>query len=138
MNLTKHFTLEEMTKSSTADRLHIANTPGPYETENLGILCREILEPLRNQACQPITVNSAYRCKKLNKAIGGVSNSYHIMGMAADIHCETDKQANAYANILIQLPLTDLVLIEFTRSSIWIHVQWSHNPRHKINRHYNA
>lgn len=138
MNLTEHFSLEEMTYSSTAVKLKIANMPGPHEVENLGILCRDVLEPARLVYNKPIKINSGYRCLKLNRAVGGVSNSYHVMGMAADIHCDGEEDANRLANILMRMPRTDLVLIEFTRQNIWIHVQWSKSPRHLINRHYNA
>lgn len=83
--LSKNFTLEEMTNSPTAKRLKIDNTPNAKELANLKALCQNVLQPIRDKRGSAITVNSGFRCDKLNKAVGGAKNSQHRLGQAADI-----------------------------------------------------
>ena len=90
MNITKNFTLEELTASSTAKRLKIDNSPNEQIKKNLKQLCEKILQPLRDAFGQPIIVGSGYRCPALNKAVGGVANSDHMFGCAADIKTVSD------------------------------------------------
>lgn len=85
MNLTPNFTLEELTASSTADRLKIPNVPDEQHVKNLRRLCQEILQPVRDAYGKPISVTSGYRCPALNKAVKGVATSQHLTGEAADI-----------------------------------------------------
>ena len=61
MQLSKHFSLKEMTKSMTAQRRGIDNTPGAGEIKSLGDLCYEVLEPLRAHFSKPVTITSGYR-----------------------------------------------------------------------------
>lgn len=142
MQLSENFTLEEMTRSETARKLRILNTPPAQEMKNLQILCQQVLEPARKIVGRPLIITSGYRCKQLNKAVGGVANSYHIQGRAADIlvNGEDDdaklRQSRDLANALNLQPLTDLVLCEYSPYSMWVHVQWSSKPRHKVNLHY--
>lgn len=132
MNLSKNFTLEEMTASKTAAKRHIDNTPNVTETEHLRTLCREVLQPLRNAIGSPIIITSGYRCRALNKAVGGAPLSYHCMGMAADIHLATSKMATVYAKILLHQEKTDLVIHEIKGKAEWLHVQYSNAPRHRF------
>lgn len=90
MELSNNFTLEELTKSTTAKRLNINNEPTREITSNLLELCNKILQPIRNKYGKPIIVSSGYRCPKLNKAVGGASNSQHTLGEAVDIHTISD------------------------------------------------
>ena len=90
MQLSKNFTLEEMTKSATAQRLGINNAPKVDEVDNLKKLCEKILQPLREEYKKPIIVSSGFRSEKLNNAVGGSSTSEHRYGMAADIHSISD------------------------------------------------
>ena len=85
MQLSKHFKLEEFTKSMTATRKGIDNTPGAGEIKNLENLCYEILEPLRAKFDKPITITSGYRSPQLSDAIGSKSTSQYCKGMASDI-----------------------------------------------------
>ena len=94
MNLTKHFTLEELTKSATAVRLGIENRPTSIHTGNLLDLCQKILEPIRLMYGKPIIVSSGYRCIELNKIVGGSATSQHCLGEAADIHSLSDTKAD--------------------------------------------
>lgn len=138
MLLSDHFSLEELTRSWTAAKYNINNNPGPEELKNLQILCLQVLEPTRkSMGGYPITINSGYRCKALNALVGGSPNSYHIQGKAADIAVSSYDYAKKLANALNKCPLTDIVLIEIAKSSIWVHCQISFvNPRHKINYGY--
>ena len=81
----KHFTLDELTSSATAQRKGIANVPDATATAHLIRLVRQVLDPARSALGKPITVNSGYRCPQLNKAVGGAPKSYHLLGRAADI-----------------------------------------------------
>lgn len=86
IQLTPHFKLSEFTKSSTASARGIDNTPPKEVIDNLRNLCEQVLEPLRQFFNVPIVIGSGYRCPALNKAVGGVKNSQHMTGEAADIH----------------------------------------------------
>lgn len=91
MELSEHFDLNEFTRSATADRLHIDNNLNPSDPtgqsiiNNLRNLCQQFLEPLREHFGIPVIISSGYRCPALNRAVGGVSNSQHLTGEAADI-----------------------------------------------------
>ena len=85
MQLSKHFKLEEMTKSMTATRKGIDNSPGAGDIKNLENVCYEILEQLRAKFDKPITITSGYRSPQLSEAIGSKSTSQHCKGMASDI-----------------------------------------------------
>lgn len=90
MKITKNFTLEELKRSVTARNKNIHNDPGITAEGALRRLCEDILQPLRDRWGQPIIVGSGYRCKELNTLVGGVSNSDHMYGCAADIHTLSD------------------------------------------------
>lgn len=96
MNLSEHFTLRELTKSNTASRLGIDNTPTDEALEQLKKLCTEVLEPIRVKYGKPIIVNSGYRSEKLNKAIGGAKTSQHMTGGAADVDASDGDNAKLF------------------------------------------
>ena len=104
MKLSKNFTLKEMTRSITAKRRDIDNTPDEQQIENLAELCEKVLQPLRD-LMGPIVITSGYRRPALNTAIGGSTTSQHcaIKGAAADIDiCTGDcdyKNAEVFHNI---------------------------------------
>lgn len=85
MKLTKNFSLEELVFSITANNHGIDNTPNAEAKAALKRLAVEVLQPIRDAWGKPIVVSSGYRCPKLNAAVGGVKNSQHILGQAADI-----------------------------------------------------
>lgn len=85
IKLSEHFVLSEFTRSATASRLGIDNTPSREQVANLSRLCEKVLEPLRAHVGQPITISSGYRCPMLNRAVGGSSTSQHMTGEAVDI-----------------------------------------------------
>lgn len=83
--LSKNFSLEELVFSITANNHGIDNTPNAEARAALKRLAVEVLQPIRDAWAQPVVVSSGYRCVKLNNSVGGVKNSQHILGQAADI-----------------------------------------------------
>ena len=80
-----YFNLSELSASASAERLAIDNTPPRAAQRMLTILVEQLLDPIRRRYGAPIIVTSGYRCPALNTAVGGVANSHHIVGCAADI-----------------------------------------------------
>lgn len=129
----KYFTINELTKSSTAQRLHINNNPTQEVKDNLNKLIDNVLDPLRELYGKPIIVNSGYRCTKLNKAIGGAKNSQHLVGQASDIRTvQNTKESNKELFELIKnskLPF-DQLINEYDYN--WVHVSYSPRNRRQI------
>lgn len=129
----KYFTINELTKSSTAQRLHINNNPTQEVKDNLNKLIDNVLDPLRELYSKPIIVNSGYRCTKLNKAIGGAKNSQHLIGQASDIRTvQNTKESNKELFDLIKnskLPF-DQLINEYDYN--WVHVSYSPRNRRQV------
>ena len=119
MKLSEHFDLNEFTRSATADRLHIDNTIPDELIPNLKNLCEQVLEPLRQHFGTPVVISSGYRCPALNKAVGGVPNSQHLTGEAADI--VLPKLADAFYWLIDNVPF-DQLGFESKGTTKWIHV----------------
>ena len=120
--LSEHFSLREFTSSATAERYHIDNTPDAACTERLRRLCQEVLEPLRKHF-GPIHINSGYRSPRLNMKIGGVGNSQHMRGEAADIRLPDNATGRAYFRFIRQHCPFDQLLFEHSRyGRQWLHV----------------
>lgn len=118
----KYFTIKELCKSNTAESKNIDNTPSDNVVTNLTRLVDNVLDPLREWYNKPIYINSGYRCKKLNKAVGGVSNSYHLKGMAADIDMgNKDDNQPLFDYIKDNLSFTEL---GWEGNGRWIHVAY--------------
>ena len=127
--LTTNFSLHELTKSETALRLDLDNTPGETETENLRTLCEMVLQPVRDHYGKGVKVNSAYRSPESNAAVGGSKTSDHCKGMAADIEIVGVANADLAQWIMDNLEYTQLILEFYTPGipdSGWVHV--SYNP----------
>ena len=84
MKLSDNFSLLELTKSQTAERKGIDNTPSPEHQENLKLLCTHILQPIRDHFERVVSVSSGYRSPELCTAIGSKISSQHAKGQAAD------------------------------------------------------
>lgn len=135
--ISKHFYLDEFTKSETAKKLGIDNSiKDSRHLENLSNLVYFILEPARQELQRPIKITSGYRVPELNKAVGGVANSQHIIGQAADIQISNELYANNLFEILSNNPKVDELLFEKSENTKWIHVSWSSTPRHIIRKNY--
>ena len=81
----KYFSVSELTASATALREGIDNRPPKCAYHLLHVLVDQLLDPIREAWGEPIVVSSGYRCKELNTLVGGVKNSHHLLGCAADI-----------------------------------------------------
>ncbi len=81
----KYFSINELVSSATALREGIDNRPPKCAYHLLHVLVEQLLDPIREAWGEPIVVSSGYRCKQLNALVGGVNNSHHILGCAADI-----------------------------------------------------
>jgi len=128
MKLSENFSLQELIKSQTALRKGINNKPAsPDIVVNLQTLCEKVLQPVRDHFGKPVTVNSGYRCPKLNKAIGSSSKSQHTKGLAADIEIPGVSNKELAEYIESNLPFDQLIL-EFYNgvdpSSGWVHVSY--------------
>ena len=96
-----------MSASATAERLAIDNTPPRAARQMLTILVEQILDPIRCRYGAPIIVTSGYRCPALNTAVGGVANSHHIVGCAADIKGKTPSNLPLRATFVTPPSLCD-------------------------------
>lgn len=128
MKLSPHFTLAEMTATNHPN---LQDEPSVQVIINLVYLCAVVLEPLRKMLGHPVRINSGYRSARLNKEVGGVPNSYHLTGRAADIFCKNLGEARLILTCLRDIPQVDLAMIEKKRG-YWVHVQTSDQPRHII------
>lgn len=130
--LTKHFSLEELTFSQTAKMHRIDNAASEEVKDNL-IKLAEVLEEVRTLLGYPVIINSGYRCELLNEAVGGVKDSAHLYGLAADIECPDFGTPKEVCEFLIphitELGIDQLIL-EF---DAWTHIGIKEsNPRQMV------
>jgi uncharacterized protein YcbK (DUF882 family) len=125
-----YFTMDELTRSATAIRKGIDNTPTAEARAALTALKSNVLNPLREAWGQPIVVTSGYRCPRLNSAVGGARGSQHLYGQAADIRTleDTPEQNRRLFELAQRLRLPFDQLID-EHGYNWIHV--SHGPRNR-------
>ncbi len=127
MNLTKNFTLAEMTKSETALRHGIDNTPGEAEIAALKLLAEKVLQPVRDHFGKGVKVNSAYRSPAANQKVGGSPTSDHCRGQASDIEIPGVPNAELAEWIRDNLEFRQLILEFYTPGvpdSGWVHVSY--------------
>jgi hypothetical protein len=128
MKLSKNLSLREATKSRTASRLGIDNTPEDWHIENLRAIAEDVFQPLRDHFGVPIGIGSGYRCKELNTAIGGSKISQHMKGEALDIDADMyGKVTNAEIFHYIKDNLDwDQMIWEFgtDENPNWVHVSY--------------
>lgn len=124
MQLTKHFTLAELTASGKARSLGLDNTPAPELVPRL-VRTAEMLERIRETLGVPVTVTSGYRAAAVNRAVGGVTSSDHMQGHAADIVAPRYGTATQIARTLA--PLVSVlgigqIILEGVKGKQWVHV----------------
>jgi len=130
MNLTKNFSLHEMTKSETALRKNIPNIPTKDTLANLKTLAEKVLQPVRDHYGVGVKVNSGYRSPDVNTAVGGSRTSDHCKGMAADIEIAGLPNAELAQYIKDNLEYTQLILEFYTPGILdsgWVHVSYDEN-----------
>ena len=126
MRLSKNFTLQEFTKSQTAERLGLDNTPNEEHLENAKKLFDNVVQKVRDNFGVTV-INSGYRGPELNKAVGGSSKSQHCHGQAADIEVPGVSNYDVAKFILDNCDF-DQVILEFYTPGIpdsgWVHVSY--------------
>ena len=136
MQLSKHFKLEEFTKSQTAIRKGINNEAGSGEIKNLTDLCYTVLEPVRAKFDKPITVTSGFRSEELCEAIGSKKTSQHAKGQAVDF--EIAGVSNLQIAVWIEANCDfDQLILEFWKAedkdpnSGWVHCSYVEGSNRK-------
>ena len=125
----KYFTMQELCKSDTANRLGIWNWPiDNYVFDNLNALVDNVLDPAREELKAPIFVNSGYRSKELNIAVAGAKNSQHCLGQACD--CRS-KDMNKLLSILKKMDYDQLIVYYVKGRMSWFHVSYVTDRRNR-------
>lgn len=126
----KFFTIAELCKSDTADRLGIDNRCKKEHVANMTALVDNVLDPLREAYGKPIRVNSGFRCPALNKAVKGSDTSDHMTGRAADITGGSPRENRRLFCLIQKLSLPFDQLIDENNFS-WIHVSFREGENRK-------
>ena len=122
MQLSDHFTLEELVRSDTAVRLDINNTPDENVIENLKVLANG-LEKVRSELNnKPIHITSGYRSLSLNRALKSKDSSWHVLGLAADFHCSSYGDIQVVMKKIVDSDIEYQQIIEEYKS--WIHISF--------------
>ena len=138
MKLTKNFSFEEMCSSNAAARNGLKNRPKTQEEEatvkaNLKALCTEVLQPLRNHLKRKVMVSSGYRPEEVNKLVGGVQKSQHLVGEAADLRVDSTEHLLKMMHFIMDETDFDQLIWEKSKSGRqWVHVSYK---REGVNRH---
>ena len=132
MKLSANFSLNEMTRSQTATRRGLDNSPTDVHQDNLQLLCEKILQPCRDHF-GPITVTSGYRSDALNEAIGGSTTSQHSKGQAADFSA-SGASIQELGNWIRDNLEFDQLIFEFldSPSGGWIHCSYFEPGRNEV------
>ena len=124
--LSEHFTYEELTRSDAAVRLGIENTPNDAEIENLKRLAALLEEVKKAVGGKPVMINSGFRSKPVNDAVGSKDTSQHRLGCAADLRVPGMKPREVVeACIAAQVPF-DQIILEFDS---WTHISVPNTPQ---------
>lgn len=124
-----HFNFSELVSSSVAAKKGIDNTPKGFEYLALAALVKNVLEPTRAYWNAPIKITSGYRCEALNKAVGGVANSQHRLGEAADITTGTkENNMKLYSYMRLNVVYDQLIL---EKGGVWIHVSYTETRKNR-------
>ena len=133
MQLSKNFSLEEMERSQTAQRMGIKNKAGSGEIKNLTDLCYNVLEPCRAKFDKPIRISSGYRSEELCVAIGSKKTSQHALVMAVDMEIPSESNLKVALWLQNNVDFDQLILEYYTgeANSGWIHVSFHEGNNRK-------
>ena len=126
----KYFSILEFTRSETATRLGIDNTPSPDIRNNIRLFVDTVLDPIREDWGGPIVVSSGYRCDRLNRAVGGVVNSGHKYGFCADLQVSGGElRLRSFAKFVKKWMEDhqmkyDEIIFESSGGVVWLHFCW--------------
>ena len=135
--LTPHFSLDELTRSDTAVRLGIDNTPSPEIVANLQMLAYglEKVRFLLGLLNRRIIISSGYRCSALNKALHGAENSAHMYGYAADFICP---DFGTPLDIVKKIADSDIKFDQIIQEGTWVHISFDPKMRRQVlTAHFN-
>lgn len=137
IQLSKNFRLSEFISSGFATKYQIDNTPNEEELQNIQTLVTTVLQPIRDEFGEPIIVSSGFRCERVNNGVGGVKNSDHRFGAAADIKaCDGLRSDNMRLWQCIMRMLKEgklkcrQIIWEYGRKKIgpdWLHISINNN-----------
>ena len=131
----KNFKLSEFFQSSTAAKNGIKNEPSADEratiVRNINLLVDNVLDPIRDKFCAPVIITSGYRCSQVNRLVGGVDNSQHMSGCAADFHVMGFTPSMMHQVFLYIYDTLEYDQLIYYRSKNFIHVSYVENG----NRH---
>ena len=135
MQLSKNFSLKELTASQTAERMGLDNNPSEAQVENLRLLSERVLQPVRDHFNKVVTISSGYRNEILSQKIGSSSKSQHCLAMAADFEI-FGVPNNEVPDWIKENLMFDQLILEFWKpgepNSGWIHC--SYNSEINANR----
>lgn len=135
MYIPKRFSLRELLRSEVAEKAGWVDVPSFQVVYNLSELCRLILDPIAIEYGRAVVVNSGWRSERLNRAVGGVKTSQHIVGLAADIRPLLLDDFKLFCDIILEMInqgkiVPDQVII-YRRKRI-VHISWRNEPRKEI------
>jgi hypothetical protein len=132
MNLTDHFTIEELTYSETAIRKGLDNIPSDSVIANLKTLCENVLEPLRAILDIPLKINSGYRSIAVNQLVGGVATSQHCLGQAADT-VAVGLSITEYYDTMKELVKNNQIVVDqcIYEYGSWVHISFNKDNNRK-------
>lgn len=134
MKLSENLHLSEVTRSESAKRNGIPNTPAPEHIENLKALAEKIFQPIRDHFKKPIRISSGYRSKELNAKIGGSATSQHSKGQAIDIDMDGTDITNRQIFDFVKDNLNfDQLIYEFgdDDNPNWVHISYNRNGQQR-------
>jgi len=122
MKLSEHFSLIEFTRSQTASRHGIDNTPNEEQLENLKTLAKGLEDVRTKLDNNPINISSGFRCQDLNDRLGSKRTSRHILGLAADFTCDRYNNVGRVFEVLADSSIEfDQLILEYDS---WIHISF--------------
>lgn len=133
IKISKNFTLEEFTASTTAKAKGITNVPSTQQMANLCALVHHVLQPLRDAMGHEVKIGSGYRCPRLNQAVGGVSNSQHLKGEAADLCIDGDKTKGRkwFTWVQTHCDFDQLIWEHNANGTYWVHVSYRSDGKNR-------
>lgn len=128
-----YFSIEELCASDVAKKHGIDNTPSAPVVANLQKLITNCLNPVREIYGSPIIISSGYRCKALNEKVGGVANSQHLTGCAADLVPDHGGTLKGIFEACVKFGNYDqLIIEENNKGNRWVHVSYSEQNRREV------
>ena len=122
MKISKNFEFEEFCFSQTALQLNIDNKPDTAAIINITRLCDNVMQKIRDHFQAPVLISSAFRCEKLNNAVGGAKNSQHLSGQAVDFTVQGYSIQQVFLWCKDNLLFDQLIL----EKNLWVHISFNY------------